>query len=139
MEDYSLMENEQFKQTKFDSMVSNKNMQLLKAVIPYIDNPMGNYLGMYIKLKELQNAAHINFNFSVNALNTDKHSTQSKMENMLSDIKEFLSDEEKETIDTVMSVMEMMSMDDDTKNAFMGNYMDMFYGDMFGDGTSAAK
>ena len=60
MGDYSQMDNQQFKQTKFDSMVTNKTMQLIKAVIPYIDNNMGTMIGMLIKLKELQNAAQIN-------------------------------------------------------------------------------
>lgn len=53
MGDYSQMDNQQFKQTKFDSMVTNKTMQLIKAVIPYIDNNMGTMIGMLIKLKEL--------------------------------------------------------------------------------------
>lgn len=120
------MENEQFKQTKFDSMVTNRNMQLAKAVIPYIDNRIGNYLGMYIKLKELQNAAQINANVTIAAMNTDKHNGHSGMENLLEDIKDFLSDDERETIDTIMTMMEMMNMDDDAKQNFMGSYMDMF-------------
>lgn len=120
------MENEQLKQTKFDSMVTNRNMQLAKAVIPYIDNRMGNYLGMYIKFKELQNAAHINSSVAVAAMNADKHNGCSGIENMFEDIKEFLSDDERETIDTIMTMMEMMNMDDDAKQDFMGNYMDMF-------------
>ena len=36
MEGYSLMDKNQMKQTKFDSMVTNPTMQLVKAVIPYI-------------------------------------------------------------------------------------------------------
>ena len=117
------MEKEQLKQTKFDSMVTNQQMQLVKAVIPYIDNRLGNYIGMYIKFQELKNAARINSNIAVAAMNADKHMG---VENMLEDIKEFLSDDERETIDTIMTMMEMMNMDDDAKQDFMGNYMDMF-------------
>ncbi|MFQ9515595.1 MAG: hypothetical protein ACLRZ9_07165 [Eubacterium sp.] len=120
------MENEQLKQTKFDSMVTNKNMQLAKAVIPYIDNRIGNYLGMYIKFKELQNAARINSNVAVAAMNADKHKENIGMESMFEDIKDFLSDDERETIDTIMTMMEMMNMDDDAKQDFMGSYMNMF-------------
>lgn len=118
------MENEQLKQTKFDSMVTSKNMQLVKAVIPYINNSLGNYIGMYIKFKELQNAARINSNVAISAMNCDKHN--SNMENMLEDIKDFLSDDQRETIDTMMTMMEMMNMDDDAKQDFMGSYMNMF-------------
>ena len=41
MEDYSLMEKQQLKQTKYDSLVTNRTMQLVKAVIPYINNDAG--------------------------------------------------------------------------------------------------
>ena len=122
------MEMKQFKQTKFDSMVTNQSMQLIKAVIPYINNSMGNMLGIFIKFQELQNAAHINSGPSVAAMNSDK---PGEIHDMLEDIKEFLSEEEKETFDTVMTIMEMMNMDEGAKEAFMGNYMDMFQGDMF--------
>ena len=117
------METEQFKQTKFDSMVTNRNMQLAKAVIPYINNGLGNYLGMYIKLQELQNAANLGRRTVFSAMNADKHNDMTKL---FEDIKEFLNDDERETIDTILSMMEMMNMDDDAKQAFMGNYMDMF-------------
>ena len=117
------MENGQLKQTKFDSMVTNRTMQLVKAVIPYINNNMGSFIGAYIKFMELQNATRVNFNVSVAAMNADKHRG---MESMLDDIKDFLRDEDRETIDTLMSMMEMMNMDDNAKQDFMGNYMDMF-------------
>ena len=38
-----------YKQTKFDCMVTNETMQLMKAVIPYIDGPISNLLGIMIK------------------------------------------------------------------------------------------
>lgn len=129
MGDYSLMENEQLKQTKFDSMVTNKNMQLAKAVIPYINSSLGNYIGIYIKIKELQNAAKLTSKTTVSALSSDKHGFD--ISGMLEDIKEFLSEEQRETIDTIMTMMEMMNMDDNAKQDFMGNYMDMFNTDMF--------
>lgn len=123
------MENKQPRQTKFDSMVTNKTMQLVKAVIPYLDNSIGTAIGVMVKLRDLQNVSRINNRLYVTALNSDK---QSDMENMLNDIKEFLSDEERENIDMILSMMEMMNMDDSTKGAFMENYMDMFQGEMFG-------
>lgn len=117
------MENEQLKQTKFDSMITNKNMQLVKAVIPYIDNKLGTYIGIYIKFIELQNAARINSNVTISAMNTDKHKG---LENLLEDIKDFLDDEERETLESMMAMLEMMNMDEDSKQDFMGNYMNMF-------------
>lgn len=120
------MENEQLKQTKFDSMVTNRQMQLAKAVIPYIDNRIGIFIGMYIKLQELQNAANINTSVAVAAMNTDKHGGHNGIEGLFDDLKDFMGDEEKETIDTILSMMEMMNMEDEAKQNFMGSYMDMF-------------
>lgn len=114
------MGNEQFKQTKFDSLVTNRTMQLVKAVIPYIDNNVGTLIGMLIKFQELQNAARINNNVSIAAMNSDKHKG---MENMLEDMKEFLPDEDREMLETMMTMMEMMSMDENAMNDFMGSFM----------------
>lgn len=127
------MENQQFKQTKFDSMVTNRQMQLVKAVIPYIDNQLGNFIGMFVKLQEMQNALKINSNVTVSAMNADKPGGKSQMENLFDDIKEFLGDEERDTIDSIMTMMEMMKtmgdmdMGGDAMQGFM-NSMNM--GDM---------
>ena len=105
MEGYSLMDKNQMKQTKFDSMVTNPTMQLVKAVIPYIDNPIGTYLGIFIKFRELQNAAIINNNVSIAAMNADKHRG---MENMLEDILDFMDDDMRETFESLKGMMDMM-------------------------------
>lgn len=122
------------KQTKFDSMVTTPTMQLVKAVIPYIDNPIGRYLGMFIKFQELQNAAMINNNVSIAAMNADKHKG---MESMLEDILDFLGDDTRETFENIKSMMEMMEamngmdMNEDMMNAFMGSAFN-------GDATSSS-
>lgn len=102
-------------------MVTNKTMQLIKAVIPYIDNNMGTMIGMLIKLKELQNAAKINNNVTIAAMNADKHGDISCI---LEDIKDVLGDEEQENISNMMDMMEMfkmMSMDENSMNDFMNS------------------
>ena len=106
------MENNRFMQTKFDSMVTNQTMQLVKAIIPYIDNNLATVLGVYIKFIELENTFRVNQNVSI--------------ESMLEDIKEFLNDGDKETLETLMTVMEMMNMDDGAKQDILSGYMDMF-------------
>lgn len=116
------MENNRFMQTKFDSMVTNQSMQLIKAIIPYIDNNLATVLGFYIKFLELENALRINHNVSIATTNANHKG----LENMLEDIKEFLSKEDKETIETLMTVMEMMNMEDGSGQDILSNYMDMF-------------
>ena len=66
------MENNRFMQTKFDSMVTNQTMQLVKAIIPYIDNNLATVLGVYIKFIELENTFRVNQNVSIAAMN-DNH------------------------------------------------------------------
>lgn len=114
------MDNNRFLQTKFDSMVTNRKMQLIKAIIPYIDNNIATAIGVYIKLMEVQNTMHINQNISIAAINNDKHKG---IESMLEDMKDFLSDEDRETFDTIINAMEMMSamgdMDGDAMKDFM--------------------
>ena len=99
MEDYSLMEKQQLKQTKYDSLVTNRTMQLVKAVIPYINNDAGTLIGMLIKFQELQNAARINNNVAIAAMNADKHKG---MESMLDDIKDFLDDDNREMLENCL-------------------------------------
>ena len=41
-------------------------------------------------------------------------------------LKEFLNDGDKETLETLMTVMEMMNMDDGAKQDILSGYMDMF-------------
>ena len=116
------MENNRFMQTKFDSMVTNQTMQLVKAIIPYIDNNLATVLGVYIKFIELENTFRVNQNVSIAAMNANHKG----LESMLEDIKEFLNDGDKETLETLMTVMEMMNMDDGTKQDILSGYMDMF-------------
>ena len=103
------MEKQQLKQTKYDSLVTNRTMQLVKAVIPYINNDAGTLIGMLIKFQELQNAARINNNVAIAAMNAD--------------IKDFLDDDNREMLENIMSIMEMMSMDENAMNDFMGSFM----------------
>lgn len=120
--DYGYMENNRFMQTKFDSMVTNQTMQLVKAIIPYIDNNLATVLGVYIKFIELENTFRVNQNVSIAAMNANHKG----LESMIEDIKEFLNDGDKETLETLMTVMEMMNMDDGAKQDILSGYMDMF-------------
>ena len=112
------MENNRFMQTKFDSMVTNQTMQLVKAIIPYIDNNLATVLGVYIKFIELENTFHVNQNVSISAMNANHKGLESMLE--------VLNDGDKETLETLMTVMEMMNMDDGAKQDILSGYMDMF-------------
>lgn len=114
------MENNQMKQTKFDSMVTNQTMQLVKAVIPYINSKFSTYIGMYIKFLELQNAMHLQSSVYTMA-STENHD----MESLLDDLNDFLSDDIRGNIDMIKMMMEMMNSSDSTGNDFMNSFMNM--------------
>ena len=112
-----------YKQTKFDCMVTNETMQLMKAVIPYIDGPISNLLEIMRKFKELENASFINSNIAITTMN-ENHSKST--ENMLSDIMEFMDEDTKESIENIKSMMEMMDMFKDMDTADIFQTMDDF-------------
>ena len=101
------MDNANMKQTLFDSMLTNRNLQILKAVLPYIDYDTGKSLGIYIKFQELKNSFSINpgsymikdKNGNYKAMNCDK---------------------------PLIGMMDMFSMDNEAKESMFGEYMDMF-------------
>ncbi len=108
------MDNNNLKQTRFDSMVSNRDMQLVKAVIPYIDNKFGAFIGTYIKLIELQKSLQVSPTYI------------SKSENMFDDIKDFLADDQRENIEMILSMMEMFNAEGNSAEDLFGDYMSMF-------------
>ena len=117
------MEQGSIKPTKFDSMVTTRNLQLAKVVVPYLNNETASMLGMYIKFRELQNAANIMRKKPLSAMNTDK--PDSAMNQMFEDIKDMLDEDERDTIDMIMTLMEMMNMDNSSMEDIMGNFMNM--------------
>lgn len=116
------------KQTYFDTLVTNRNLQLVKAVIPYIGKQEGGILGVIIKFQELQNAMKYakspRLCGSLSENNKDRRSLD--MAGLFSELKDFLDDDMAESFEMMMSVMEMMKEDPDAKDDILGNYMDMF-------------
>lgn len=111
------MGNNQMKQTKFDCAVSSKTMQLIKAVIPYINNPASHYIGTLIKFLELKNAMDYH-NSPVCAMDCDKHST---MDDMLDDLMDFMDDDTKESFESFKMMFDMMQNGENfDMSSFMG-------------------
>lgn len=109
------MNNGNLKQTRFDSIVSNREMQLAKAAIPYIDNNLGVFIGAYIKLIELQNITRIS-----------PSRLRSSDANIFDDIKDYLDDETRDTFEMLFTLMEVMKNEDNSADDIINNYMSMF-------------
>jgi hypothetical protein len=114
------MTGESMKLTKFDSQLTSPSMEMAKAVIPYIEPKTANMLGLFIKLQELQNAAQLNFSsFS------QENNPESSSENLFADLRNFLGDNEKEQLDFMMSMMELLkTMNPEDLN--LDQYMNIF-------------
>ena len=125
------MDNANMKQTFFDSMLTNRNLQILKAVLPYIDYDTGKSLGIYIKFQELKNSFSINpgsymikdKNGNYKAMNCDKPLDFSTLYPI---VKDYLTTDEQEMFETFIGMMDMFSMDNEAKESMFGEYMDMF-------------
>ena len=107
------MDNANMKQTLYDSMLTNRNLQILKAVLPYIDYDTGKSLGIYIKFQELKNS------FSINPGSLD-------FSTLYPIVKDYLTTDEQEMFETFIGMMDMFSMDNEAKESMFGEYMDMF-------------
>ena len=118
------MDNANMKQTLFDSMLTNRNLQILKAVLPYIDYDTGKSLGIYVKFQELKNSFSINpgsymikdKNGNYKAMNCDKPLDFSTLYPI---IKDYLTTEEQEMFETFIGMMDMFSMDDEAKESII--------------------
>ena len=119
------MNHESMKLTKFDSKLTNPSMQMAKAVIPYIDPVFASMLGIFIKVQELKNAASINFsNFTGNP----SDSLSSGNFGFLSDLKDFLDEDDREQLEMMISMMELFQTmnPEDMNMDFMDQYMNLF-------------
>ncbi|MFP3154520.1 hypothetical protein LQZ18_08855 [Lachnospiraceae bacterium ZAX-1] len=104
------MENEpDIQMTSFDTMVQSRQMQMLKAAIPYINLAQQRMLSVYVKYLELQRTMQI-FGSPQTSLQmcsvTDRNEAPIQM---LNDIRVFCNDTEKESIDMIMSFLQMFS------------------------------
>ena len=95
--------------TPFDLEFSSKPLQILKVMIPYMAPQEQRSLAMMIKIMELQKAAAL-FNGKSSALQTCSiEDPGERMTQMLNDIKTYCFDKEKETIDMVLTMIQMFS------------------------------
>lgn len=97
--------------TPFDSMVSDSRLQMIKAAIPYLSNREQQFLSIYVKYIELNHTFRLVGNTDSNALSScsvdEEHHTTA---DMLSAIKQYCSDKEKEMIDLLSNFMSAYQM-----------------------------
>ena len=103
----------------FDNAISDKRLKIMKTAIPYFNPGQQKMLSMYIIFKEMQNTIQLFNNpgikneFGICGIEKEKRTSG----NMINDIKKVLDDKEKEKIDTILTVMNILNMFH-TKNEF---------------------
>lgn len=122
------MKNTNTKLTYFDTLVTSRNLQLAKAVIPYIGKKEGGLLAVYVKFMELQNA----MNYANSPKLCGSHAVDEAdkpfegSSGIFNELKDFLDDDLANTFEMMMSLMEMMNENPEAKDDMLSGYMDMF-------------
>lgn len=101
------MEQEQFL-TDYDCLVQTRELQMLKAMLPFVHSKRQMSLAMMIQYMEFQQAMRI-FKENNNALSAFSVENEAERRNsMLQTLKKFCTPKERETLDTIQNIMLMM-------------------------------
>ncbi len=105
------MEQEQYDYTPttFDIETQSRNIQILKTIIPYMDSARQKNFALMIKFLELQNVASF---FQADAPSLSMCATDDPSEKRMQlfhDIKKFCTPAEQDSIDMIMTAMQMFS------------------------------
>jgi len=97
--------------TPFDHLVSDNQLQIIKAAIPYLSNREQQFFSIYVKYIELEHTLKLFSNSNTNALSAcsvgdEQHSTAE----MLSAIKQYCTEKEKEMIDLISNFFSAYQM-----------------------------
>lgn len=100
------MENTPF--TPFDYMTQSRELQMLKTVLPYMKESQKKQFAILIKYMELQNTIQV---FSqedkvLSMCSVDENSNH--MLAMLNDLRQFCTEKEQETLDTLANMLSML-------------------------------
>lgn len=114
--------------TYFDSLVSDKNLQMLKVMIPFMPPQGQKFLSVMVKVTELKNTINLINNPKVNITDIHMNKPGNNLSDMIDAIRGFLSPEDAEMLDMFMTIMELGKMSGDEQNDMLRNYMEMFSG-----------
>lgn len=101
------MEQEQFL-TEYDSLVQTRELQMLKAMLPFVHMKNQMPLAILIQSMEFQNTIR-SFQNNANTLSAFSVSNETdKRSAMFQTLKKFCTPKERETIDTILNIMCVM-------------------------------
>ena len=94
----------------FDEQIQSKDLQMLKIAIPYIDSSMQKSMAVFIKYIELKKTMNLFNSGTMEALSIKSDiSAKDKTMSFLNDLKNIMSEKERENIDMIFNMYQMMS------------------------------
>lgn len=113
------------KMTPLDQAVTDKNLQVLKLLLPYAPSEIQPMLGIYVKFAEFQNTLSY-FRYFTRASSFQKHLS---MENVMNDFKNYYPENDYGMMENVVQAMNMMEMMQGINLDDVSGFMNM--GDIF--------
>ena len=118
--------------TLLDYKVSNKELNMLKTMLPYMDIHFQPFLAMYIKYIELRATIDL-FTGGKDVFNTHKQASLG-ISDILSSIAPYLTPEERESMENMQNILNTVQMFEQYKDMFSPDMMESFGGmDNFAD------
>ena len=99
----------EYKPTTFDLQTQSHDLQIIKAMIPYLDSRRQRFFAMFVKYQELQRTMK---SFPENAMSIqslENVNPQERMRQMIADISDQCNSHERENIDMLLSMFQILS------------------------------
>jgi len=121
--------------TLLDYKISNRENNMLKALIPYVDKDFQPLLATYIKYTELRSTIEL---FAKGGTIFDTCNQGTDMSTILSAIMPYVSPAERESFENMSNIINVMNMFETYKDMFNSDAFnsDMFNSDIFDSNTS---
>jgi len=94
----------------FDTLFSNNHIQILKVMLPYLDNPMQKFGAIYIKLLELQYTIKFCQKHSDGLWSCTNQDSSANFSNLCNELSPFLNIEEKKQIEQIQNMLHAAKM-----------------------------
>lgn len=98
------------KMTPFDKLISSNNLQLMKLIIPYTTLANQHILAVFVKFLELTRTMHFFHQPHKNIHTQTFEKSFSSPLDIVDEIRPYLSESERNSIDSILNVFNMMQM-----------------------------
>lgn len=95
--------------TKFDSILQNRHLQMIKAAIPYLSKDSQKIFSILTKYMELIKTVELSYddNSALSMCSIDEENQNTKSLSLLQEIRPFCDSKEIETVDMFIDILQM--------------------------------